>query len=82
MAPPQCLRHLPRLRNKCRHAMHRLGRRSLLGFRGRLGHDLGRGLIRLQRIYNFDCSMLLYYHSWLSYIHFIATLYHFLGLTY
>ena len=26
--------------------------------------------------------MLLYYHSWLFYNHFIATLYHFLGLTY
>ena len=29
-----------------------------------------------------DCSMLLYYHSWMFYNHFIATLYHFLGLTY
>src|SRR3990170_7246399 len=38
--------------------------------------------IRLQRIYNFYCSMLLYYHSWMFYNHFIATLYHFLGLTY
>ena len=35
-------------------------------------------LIRLQRIYNFDCSMLLYYHSWM----FTIILYHFLGLTY
>ena len=26
--------------------------------------------------------MLLYYHSWMFYIHFIASLYHFLGLTY
>src|SRR3989337_3496333 len=26
--------------------------------------------------------MLLYYHSWMFYNHFIATLYHFLGLTY
>ena len=26
--------------------------------------------------------MLLYYHSWMFYIHFIETLYHFLGLTY
>ena len=26
--------------------------------------------------------MLLYYHSWVFYNHFIATLYHFLGLTY
>src|SRR5215216_3439877 len=26
--------------------------------------------------------MLLYYHSWMLYNHFIATLYHFLGLTY
>ena len=33
-------------------------------------------LICLQRIYNF------YYHSWMFYNHFIATLYHFLGLTY
>jgi len=30
----------------------------------------------------FDCSMLLYYHSWIFYNHFIATLYQFLGLTY
>jgi hypothetical protein len=30
----------------------------------------------------FDCSMLLYCHSWMFYNHFIATLYHFLGLTY
>ena len=39
-------------------------------------------LIRLQRIYNFYYSMLLYYHSWMFYNHFIATLYHFFGLTY
>ena len=39
-------------------------------------------LIRLQRIYNFYRFMLLYYHSWMFYNHFIATLYHFLGLTY
>ena len=30
----------------------------------------------------FDCSMLLYYHSWMLYNHFITPLYHFLGLTY
>jgi hypothetical protein len=38
-------------------------------------------LIRLEHIYNFYCSMLLYYQSWMFYIHFIATLYHFSGLT-
>ena len=26
--------------------------------------------------------MMLYYHPWMFYIHFISTLYHFLGLTY
>ena len=30
----------------------------------------------------FDCSMLLYYHSWMFYNHFIIILYHFLVLTY
>ena len=30
----------------------------------------------------FYCSMLLYYHSWMFYNHFIATLYHFLVLMY
>ena len=30
----------------------------------------------------FACFMLLYYHSWMFYNHFITTLYHFLGLTY
>ena len=39
-------------------------------------------LIRLQRIYNFDCFMLLYYQSWMFYLHLLATLYHFLGLPY
>ena len=31
---------------------------------------------------NYELFMLLYYHSWMFYNHFIATLYHFLGLTY
>src|SRR3989337_2871075 len=39
-------------------------------------------LIRLNVSIIFACSMLLYYHSWMFYNHFIATLYHFLGLTY
>jgi hypothetical protein len=30
----------------------------------------------------FYCSILLCYHSWMFYNHFIATLHHFLGLTY
>ena len=30
----------------------------------------------------YEVFMLLYYHSWMFYNHFIATLYHFLGLTY
>ena len=30
----------------------------------------------------FDCSMMLYYQSWMFYNHFIAILYHFLVLTY
>ena len=35
------------------------------------------GLIRLQRIYNFDCSMLLYYPSRMFYMHLYAILYEF-----
>ena len=34
-------------------------------------------LIRLQRIYIYEVSMLLYYHPWMFYNHFIATLYYF-----
>ena len=30
----------------------------------------------------YEVFMLLFYHSWMFYNHFIATLYHFLGLTY
>ena len=30
----------------------------------------------------YELFMMLYYHSWMFYNHFIATLYHFLGLTY
>ena len=36
-------------------------------------------LIRLQRIYNFDCSMLLYYQPWMFYMHLYAILYDFWG---
>ena len=39
-------------------------------------------LIRLQRIFNFDCSILLYYQPWMFYNYFIVILYHFLVLTY
>ena len=35
------------------------------------------GLIHLQCIYNFLLFMRIYYHSWMFYHHFIATLYHF-----
>ena len=39
-------------------------------------------MIRLQCIYHFYCSMLLYYHSWMLYNHFTVILYNFLVLTY
>ena len=49
--------------------------------RGRLGITWGCWHVSNVSII-FDCCMLLYYHSWMFYNHFIATLYHFLGLTY
>ena len=50
--------------------------------RGRAGIKLGDAWYVSNVSIMFYCSMPLYYHSWMFYNHFIANLYHFLGLTY
>ena len=50
--------------------------------RGRAGIKLGDAWYVSNVSIIFYCSMLLYYPSWMFYIHLLANLYHFLGLTY
>ena len=49
--------------------------------RGRVGIKLG-DADTSPTIYNLLSIHAVFYHSWMFYNHFIATLYHFLGLTY
>ena len=50
--------------------------------RGRVGIKLGDAWYVSNVSTIFDCSMLLYYHSWMFYGHFIVIVYHFFVLTY